>query len=334
MIYFLRTISHQPLLQPSTANNNKRLPQPSDEEARIRYVTIMIGASHLRDGTVIGPEHVLAIPLSPVHQGEGPPVVGEEQADGDRTVPCLGHYMTAWKDITSQPFVLQAVTGYRLDFVSIPPLLTLGPGRALTGSTRPSLTNATMGEEVEALLGKGAIERVHKNTLGFYSFPFLVPKKEGGKRPVINLKPLNEYIRKKPFHMTTLKEVGQAIRHGDWSIIIDLQDAFLHVPVHKEYRRFLRFTHLEKVYQFRRLPLGLTSSPQVFTDITRPLVEHCRVKGIRVIFYLDDILVPKNEGGAETCYQTETTERIYQEETISYDYTQRSGSGYSPWRFH
>ena len=73
-----------------------------------------------------------------------------------------------------------------------------------------------------------------------------------------------------------------------------IQDAFLHVPVHKEYRRFLRFTYMEKVYQFLRDPFGLTSSPQVFTDITRPLVEHCRVKSIRVIFYLDDILVLAN----------------------------------------
>ena len=94
-----------------------------------------------------------------------------------------------------------------------------------------------MGEEVESLLEKGAIEQDYEDSPGFYFFLFLVPKKEGGQRPVINLKPLNEYIRKKPFHMTTLKEVGQAIRHGDWSITIDLQDAFLHVPkiyIHRE----------------------------------------------------------------------------------------------------
>ena len=108
---------------------------------------------------------------------------------------------------------------------------------------------------------------------------------------MINLKPLNQYIRNKPFRMTTLKEVGQSIRQSDWSITIDLQDAFLHVPMHKDYRRFLRFSWNEKIYQFRRLPFGLTSSPQVFTDITTPLVEFCRVRGIRVIFYLDDILV-------------------------------------------
>ena len=83
--------------------------------------------------------------------------------------------------------------------------------------------------------------------------------------------------------MTTIKEVGQSIRQSDWSITIDLQDAFLHVPVYRDYRRFLRFSWNKKIYQFRRLPLGLTSSPQVFTDITTPLVEYCRIRGIRVI---------------------------------------------------
>ena len=146
-----------------------------------------------------------------------------------------------------------------------------------------------MEEEVGSLLRKGAIE--HEETLEFFSYLFLVPKKEGGRRPVINLKPLNQYIRKKPFRMTTLKEVGQSIRQGDWSITIDLQDAFLHVPMHKDYRRFPRFSWNEKIYQFCRLPFGLTSFPQVFTDITTPLVEFCRIRGIRVIFYLDDILV-------------------------------------------
>ena len=119
--------------------------------------------------------------------------------------------------------------------VCIPPLSSLGPDRALTGSTQLSLKDTIMGEEVESLLKKGAIEQVHEDSPGFYSFLFFVPKKGGGQRPVINLRPLNEFIRKKPFHMTTLKEVGQAIRHGDWSITLDLQDAFLHVPVHKAY---------------------------------------------------------------------------------------------------
>ena len=91
--------------------------------------------------------------------------------------------------------------------------------------------------------------------------------------------------------MTTLKEVAQAIRARDWSVTIDLKDAFLHVPVHRKYRRFLRFVWKGKTYQFSRLPFSLTSSPHVFTDVNRPLMEECRLRGIRVISYLDDILV-------------------------------------------
>ena len=135
--------------------------------------------------------------------------------------------------------------GYRLDFVPIPPLL--GPGSTLTVSRSPQIN--VMGEEIKALLKKGAIEQVQGDSPGFFSLLFLVPKKKGGRRPVINLKPLNTYVKKKPFQMATLKEVGQSIRHGDWSITIDLQDASQHVPVglHKEYRRYLRFSWMERI---------------------------------------------------------------------------------------
>ena len=40
--------------------------------------------------------------------------------------------------------------------------------------------------------------------------------------------------------MSTLKDVSQTIRQDDWSITVDLKDAFLHIPIHSEYRRFLR----------------------------------------------------------------------------------------------
>ena len=113
----------------------------------------------------------------------------------------------------------------------------------------------------------------------------------GGRRPIINLKPLNHYIKNKPFHMSTLKDVSQTIRQDDWSITVDLKDAFLHIPIHSEYHRFLQFQWKGRTYQFCRLPFGLTSSPQVFTDITRPLMEECRLRVIHVIFYLDDFLV-------------------------------------------
>ena len=62
--------------------------------------------------------------------------------------------------------------------------------------------------EVTELLRKGAIEKCNRGP-GFYSRMFLVPKKGGKSRPIINLKPLNWYVRTPHFTMTTLKDVSQ-----------------------------------------------------------------------------------------------------------------------------
>ena len=62
------------------------------------------------------------------------PAMGEVVAAGqDATeVPCLGDHIRAWRRVTHKQYVLNSVEGYRIDFVTVPPLL--GPDRALTGS--------------------------------------------------------------------------------------------------------------------------------------------------------------------------------------------------------
>ena len=57
-------------------------------------------------------------------------------------------------------------------------------------------------------------------------------------------------------------------------------------------------------YQYNPLPFGLTIAPRVFTKILKPLLAHLRAKGLRLVAYLDDILViGKNQGEAEEAYR-------------------------------
>ena len=57
-------------------------------------------------------------------------------------------------------------------------------------------------EEVNTLLRKGAIELVtDRPQEGYYSSYFLVPKKTGDLRPILNLKPINGIIQKATFKM-------------------------------------------------------------------------------------------------------------------------------------
>ena len=74
-------------------------------------------------------------------------------------------------------------------------------------------------------------------------------------------------------------------------ISLDLQDAYLQVPVHPESLRYLRFTMGGVSYQFRVLCFGLTTAPQVFTRLMAPISAILHRYGIRMLRYLDDWLI-------------------------------------------
>ena len=76
---------------------------------------------------------------------------------------------------------------------------------------------------------------------GFYSSVFVVPKHTGGLHPILNLEHFNCFMHIPSFKMPTLKTVRQLIQHGDYAFSIDLQDAYLHVPIVKHHRQFLHF---------------------------------------------------------------------------------------------
>ena len=146
-------------------------------------------------------------------------------------------------------------------------------------------------KEILAMLSKKAIEEVHPNSYGFRSRLFTVPKKTGDLRPILNLRPLNQFIPQRHFKMETLKQVCTMINQGDYLTSIDLTDAFMHVLVHQSSRRFLQFTWKGRLFQFRVLPFGMSLSPMVFTKILKPVLRWARRKGIRLTAYLDDLLI-------------------------------------------
>ena len=147
-------------------------------------------------------------------------------------------------------------------------------------------------EEVTALLQKHAIEEVktcHPRR-GFFSRIFLVKKRSGGWRPVIDLSRLNKFVLCPHFKMETLDTVRMSLQKGDWATSLDLRDAYFHIPIHRKSRRYLRFFFKGKIYQFRALPFGISVSPYVFSRVLKTVLRHVRRLGIRVHAYLDDWL--------------------------------------------
>lgn len=197
-------------------------------------------------------------------------------------------FVPAWKNISKDPWVLEAVTlGLKLEFHSVPTQLNMPPCPALSDS-QISLCN----KEVSSLIEKGAVIEVDSVEGEFVSNLFVIPKKTPGKfRPIINLKALNRHIVLNHFKMEGISTVKETIREGDWLAKLDLKDAYFTIPVFHEHRKFLRFRWGRAIYEYVSLPFGLSSAPWAFTKLLRVVVAFLRRKGIHLVIYLDDILL-------------------------------------------
>ena len=85
--------------------------------------------------------------------------------------------------------------------------------------------------------------------------------------------------------------VRSSIRENKWTVSIDIQDAYLYVPVSQPVGKYLRFMVNNRVYQFMCLLLGLATSPQEFTKLLQPVVQLLWLQGVKVHVYLDDWLI-------------------------------------------
>lgn len=76
---------------------------------------------------------------------------------------------------------------------------------------------ATVGDgEVKELLAKRAISELTDSSTGFVCSFFCVKKKQSGAfRPIVNLKPLNRFIKYQHFKMKNLESVRYLVRKGD-----------------------------------------------------------------------------------------------------------------------
>ena len=143
------------------------------------------------------------------------------------------------------------VKGFRLELLSVP-VQTSQP-TAMESKKDQNL----VGLEVQKLLDKGTVRIVNPCLNQYLSRIFLVPKKDGSFRPVVNLKPLNRFIAKSHFKMENLTIIRDLLKEEDWMASIDLKDTYVPVSCDLEERRkCLRFTWKNTCMSFSAFHLG------------------------------------------------------------------------------
>ncbi len=178
--------------------------------------------------------------------------------------------------------------GYAIQFARRPPKY-----RGIHSNTVRAADAPILRAEIAVLLAKDAIEPVPPADMrsGFYSPYFIVPKKSGGLRPILDLRILNRALHRLPFKMLTPKRIFGCVRPQDWFAAIDLKDAYFHVSILPRHRPFLRSAFEGRAYQYKVLPFGLSLSPRVFTKVAEAALVPLREQGVRILNYLDDWLI-------------------------------------------
>ncbi|XP_053195327.1 LOW QUALITY PROTEIN: uncharacterized protein LOC128379724 [Scomber japonicus] len=243
-------------------------------------------------GSQSGDARLASIPFAMTAVGvpdRGQLVAGADgcQPPASRSTP---QHLAHWRQCTRCPWVLNTLeSGYRLQFRTRPPPF---PGIVPTLLSNRADCQSLV-TEVSALLKKGAITPVPSGEMhqGFYSTYFLVPKKDGGLRPILNLKGFNGFLKRLPFRMLRLSRLLSAVRHGNWFTTVDLRNAYFHIPIHRGHRKYLRFFFQGTAYEYAVLPFGLSLSPRTFTKCMEAVLAPLRRQGIHILNYLDDWLV-------------------------------------------
>jgi hypothetical protein len=160
----------------------------------------------------------------------------------------------------------------------------------------------TLSKELSALLDKGAIEPVDPllQPGGLYSTYFLVTKKDGGLRPILDLRGLNRFLKVLRFHMLRTAEVLRTAARGEWFTSVDLKDSYFHVPIAAHHRQFLRFAFQGRLFQFKMLPFGLSFSSRVFTRCVASALSPLQSRSMTILPYLDDWLLCARSQTLET----------------------------------
>lgn len=198
--------------------------------------------------------------------------------------------MENWEKITQDRSILQWVTGYKILFSRFPTQKKV-PKQNLSQKFLKPITE---------LKNLGAIKKSKRCKYQYVSSYFLRKKPNGKQRFILNLKGLNTFIDCPHFKLEDFRSVKNIISKHCYMANIDLKDAYFLLPIHKKYRKFLKFKHNNQLYEFTCMPFGLSIAPYIFTKIFKPIMNHLRSLGFLSVLYLDDILLfGKNK---QDCY--------------------------------
>ncbi|CAD6995745.1 unnamed protein product [Ceratitis capitata] len=145
-------------------------------------------------------------------------------------------------------------------------------------------------KQIEEWLEKGIIQ---PSISSFASPIVLVNKKDKSKRLCCDYRKLNKKIIRDQFPMTMMDDVVDKLQRGKVFSTLDLKDAFFHVPVESNSKKYTAFVTHRGQYEFNYAPFGISNSPAVFCRLISVIFKDLISEGT-IVVYMDDIVIPSD----------------------------------------
>jgi hypothetical protein len=119
---------------------------------------------------------------------------------------------------------------------------------------------------------------------------FIQSKKTGDVRILTDFRRLNAQIKRKPFPLPKISDILRKLSVFKYATAIDLSMGYYHIPLDLEAQKLCTTILPWGKYQYKRLPMGVKASPDIFQRIMHDLLGD--IRNIQV--YLDDIPITSN----------------------------------------
>ncbi|GFY39845.1 hypothetical protein TNIN_453261 [Trichonephila inaurata madagascariensis] len=180
--------------------------------------------------------------------------------------------------------VTTAAVGLSFSWIHIVSLHQTDFGIIVRTAPQPQVVEAQVNEWVE----NGIVEPCSSP---YASQVVVVKKKDGKSRVCIDYRRLNRKLIKDNYPLPLIDDILDCLQNAKIFTTLDLKDRFFHVDVNERSRKFTSFVTHNSQFQFRRMPLGLSTCPSTFMRYINAVFRHLISKSI-VLPYMDDVVIP------------------------------------------
>ena len=95
---------------------------------------------------------------------------------------------------------------------------------------------------------------------------FIIPKKDKTVRFISDFRELNKRIKCKPYPIPKIQDLLQTLEGFQYGTSLDLNMGYYHIELSPHSKRLCTIVLPWEKYEYQRLPMGLSNSPDIFQE--------------------------------------------------------------------